>query len=202
MRRNLILLLTLLLSACVGGLGNAPPVTVYDFGLPATRLLGDGRWSNLALEVRSPPWFESLNVDYRLAYDDPLKQREYAGSRWAGTPAALLLRRLRQQLGTVGAGGNTAASCLLRVELQEFSQVFDSTDKSRGVLQSGVSLIDSKRQLIAERQITIAKTAATPDARGGVKALAEASDEFGVQLADWLDALARAGSARSCLGTT
>jgi cholesterol transport system auxiliary component len=199
MKRSLIMLLAFLLSACVGGARNAPPVTVYDFGLPAARLAGDGKWSHVALDVRSPPWFESLNVDYRLAYEDPLKQREYGGSRWAGTPAALLLLRLRQQLGTVSVGGNAAASCLLRVELQEFSQVFDSPGKSRGVLQSSVSLIDSKRQLVAERQMTIAKTAATPDARGGVTALVEASDEFGKQLADWLDALDKTGSAKSCL---
>ena len=200
MKRSLIMLLALLLSACVGGARNAPPVTVYDFGLPAARLARDGQWSRVALEVGSPPWFESLNVDYRLAYEDPLKQREYAGSRWAGTPAALLLLRLRQQLGTVSVGVNSAASCLLRVELQEFSQVFDSPGKSRGVLQSGVSLIDGKRQVVAERQMTIEKTAATPDARGGVNALAEASDELGKQLAIWLDGVDKAGSAKSCLG--
>lgn len=195
-----ILFSVLLLGACVGGVRNAPPVTVYDFGLPAERLAGDGQWSKLALEVRSPSWFDSLNVDYRLAYDEPLKQHEYAGSRWAGTPAALLMLRLRQQLGAVSAGGNTAVSCLLRIELQEFSQVFDSSAKSRGVLQAGVSLIDSKRQVVAERQTTIAKAAATPDARGGAKALAEASDEFGRQLAEWLDAQAKAAGANSCLG--
>ncbi len=197
-----ILLSALLLSACVGGARNEPPVAVYDFGLPAERLTGDGQWSKLALEVRSPSWFDSLNVDYRLAYEDPLKQREYAGSRWAGTPASLLLLRLRQQLGVVSAAGNIAVSCLLRVEMQEFSQVFDSAAKSRGMLQAGVSVIDGKRQVVAARQMTIEKAAATPDARGGVKALAEASDEFGRQLADWLDALAKAGSAKNCLGTT
>ena len=197
-----ILFLALLLSACVGGVRNQPPVTVYDFGLPAARLTGDGQWSKLALEVRSPSWFDSLNVDYRLAYEDPLKQREYAGSRWAGTPASLLLLRLRQQLGAVSVGGNTAASCVLRIEMQEFSQVFDSSEKSRGVLQAGVSVIDGKRQVVAAQQMTIEKAAATPDAPGGVKALAEASDELGRRLADWLDTLAKAGGAKNCLGPT
>jgi cholesterol transport system auxiliary component len=202
MMRMLPILFALLLTACVGGARNELPVTVYDFGLPAARLSPDGQWSRLALEVRSPSWFESLNVDYRLAYDDPLKQREYAGSRWAGTPASLILLRLRQQLGAVSTSGNIAVSCLLRVEMQEFSQVFDSPEKSRGVLQAAISVIDGKRQVVAARQMSIEKAAATPDARGGIKALAEASDEFGRRLADWLESLDKAGRAQNCLGKT
>ena len=72
MKRVLIVLAACLLSACVGGTKNVPPAVVFDFGLPAARLVADGTWSRLALEVRSPSWFDSLNVDYRLAYDDPL----------------------------------------------------------------------------------------------------------------------------------
>lgn len=198
MNRVWILLAVFFLNACVGGAKNVSPAVVYDFGLPATRLVTDGRWSRLALEVRSPPWFDSLNVDYRLAYDDPLKQREYAGSRWAGTPGVLLAQRLRQQLGAANATGNLAADCLLRVELQEFSQVFDSPQQSRGVLQGSVSLIDSRRQLITERQIAIDQPSLTADAQGGVNALVAASAEFGQQLADWIASLEKAGALKRC----
>jgi len=198
MNRILILLAVFFLNACVGGAKNVSPAVVYDFGLPATRLVTDGKWSRLALEVKSPPWFDSLNVDYRLAYDDPLKQREYAGSRWAGAPGVLLAQRLRQQLGTVSATGNLAADCLIRVELQEFSQVFDSPQQSRGVLQGSVSLIDAKRQLIAERQIAIHQPSLTADAQGGVNALVAASAELGQQLADWIASLDKAGAMKRC----
>jgi cholesterol transport system auxiliary component len=152
----------------------------------------------VALEVRSPPWFDSLNVDYRLAYDDPLKQREYAGSRWAGTPAALLAQHLRQQLGMASASGSTAVACLLRVELQEFSQVFDSVQQSRGVLQAGVSLIDGQRQIVAERQVSLSRPVLGADAGGGVNALVAASDELGRLLAGWLSGLEGAGSLKGC----
>ncbi|MFZ4538691.1 ABC-type transport auxiliary lipoprotein family protein [Propionivibrio sp.] len=198
MNRVFILLAALLLSACVGGARNVPPAIVYDFGLPAARVVADGAWSRLALEVRSPSWFDSLNVDYRLAYEDPLKQREYSGSRWAGAPGLLLAQRLRQQLGTASANGNTAVDCLLRVELQEFSQIFDSPQQSRGVLQGSVSLIDAKRHLVAERQVSIEKPAATPDAHGGVKALVAASTELGLQLADWLATLEKNNALKAC----
>ena len=198
MKRILLLLAAALVGACGSLPKSAPPITIYDFGLPAARLAADGQWSRLALEVKSPPWFDSLNIDYRLAYEDPLKPREYAGSRWAGTPGALLALRLRQQIGTVSAAGNTASDCLLRVELQEFSQIFDAPQQSRGVVQGGVSLIDGMRQVIAERQMTIERQAASADAHGGVGALVAASTEFGQQLADWLMRLDKDGLFKRC----
>lgn len=198
MKKVLILFVALLLSACVGGARNAPPALVYDFGLPAKRLAVEGAWSRLALEVRSPPWIDSRNIDYRLAYEEPLKKREYADSRWASSPGPMLAQQLRQQLGTVSAGGNAAADCLLRVELQEFSQVFDSPLKSHALVQGNVSLIDVRRQLVAERSLTIAHPAATPDANGGVNALVTASTELGQQLADWLASLEKSNTLKSC----
>lgn len=186
MKRIALLMTACLLSACSGVIRNVPPVAVYDFGLPAARLVADGTWSKLALEVKSPTWFDSLNIDYRLTYDEPLKPREYVGSRWAGSPGVLLALRLRQQLGVANATGNTATDCTLRLELQEFSQVFDTPQQSRALLQAHVSLIDGKRQVLAERPVIIEKSAATADASGGVNALVAASTEFGQQLADWL----------------
>jgi cholesterol transport system auxiliary component len=198
MNKILILLAASLLSACVGGARNEPPALVYDFGLPAKQLVDEGTWSRLALEVRSPPWIDTRNIDYRLAYEEPLKKREYAGSRWASSPGLLLAQQLRQQLGAVSAGGNAAADCLLRVELQEFSQVFDAPQKSRAVLQANVSLIDTRRQLVAQRQVAIEHQAATPDAHGGVNALVKASAELGQQLADWLASLDKSNTLKSC----
>lgn len=198
MIKILILLAASLLSACVGGARNEPPALVYDFGLPAKRLVDEGTWSRLALEVRSPPWIDSRNIDYRLVYEEPLKKREYAVSRWASSPGLLLAQQLRQQLGAVSAGGNAAADCLLRVELQEFSQVFDSPQKSRAVLQANVSLIDTRRHLVAERQVAIEQPAASPDAHGGVNALVKASTELGLQLADWLASLDKNNALKSC----
>ena len=167
-----VLLGVSLLAGCAVSPGNGRSVGVYDFGLPVVRSGGaDAEWPRVALEVVSPPWFDLLNVDYRLAYDDPLKQREYSGSRWAGAPGLLLSQHLRQRLGMASATGNAAAECLLRFELQEFSQVFDSPTQSRGVLQGSASLIDARKQRIAGKRFSIEKPAASQDARGGVDAL-------------------------------
>ena len=198
MNRCFVLLAALLLSACVGGAGNSVPSVTYDFGLPVARLAVGGTWPGLSLEVRSQSLFDSTNVDYRLAYADPLTRRQYVGSRWAGAPAQLIAQRLRQQLGVVSATANSATDCLIRVELQEFSQVFDSPQSSRGVLTASVSLIDGKRRVVAERLAVIDKPALGADASGGVQALVAASTEFGRLLSDWLLELEKNGGLKSC----
>ncbi len=193
-----LLLAASLLGGCAISPGNGRSPAVYDFGLPSARNGGEGEWPRIALEVVAPPWFDALNVDYRLAYDDPLKQREYSGSRWAGAPGVLLAQRLRQRLGMATSSGNAAASCLLRFELQEFSQVFDAPTQSRGVLQGTASLIDARKQRIAGRDFLIEQPAASQDARGGVDALVAAGSTLSSQLADWLGALEKSKAMVPC----
>lgn len=189
-RRSLLLAwittgLVFVLSACVGAKNIAPAVT-YDFGVPVAVSPADARWATVALEVRSPLWLDSLGVSYRLAYDDPLKLRQYLDSRWVANPANLLAQRLRQQLGTSVISNGTAADCLLRVDIQEFSQVFDTRETSRGVIQADALLVDGKRRRLAERRFVLQQMATAPDARGGVGALVLAANELGEQLSRWL----------------
>ena len=198
MNKRIVLLAALLLSACVGGVGNSPSGATYDFGLPAAPLRAGSGWQGLALDVRAPGWLDSTHVDYRLAYADPLTRRQYAGARWAGTPATLIAQRLRQQLGAVSPAANAATACALRIELQEFSQVFDSPGASRGVLSASVSLVDAKRRMLAERAVTVDKPAASADASGGVRALVAATTELGQVLSDWFVVLEKDGRLASC----
>lgn len=204
MKRRCAWLAALLLSACAGNGRSTPLPDIYDFGQPAARLSADDAWSRLALEIKAPTWFDSPGIAYRLAYEDPLKLRDYTGSRWAGAPAQLLGQRLRQQLGVAGATGNVAVDCLLRFDLQEFSQVFDAPQQSRGVLHGSLSVLDGKRRVVAERAVAVEQAAPAADARGGVVALVAASDELGRQIGDWLRGLDRSGGLKMCrpTGTT
>ncbi len=188
MKRLLMACAACLLAACAGGARKAPPADVYDFGMPVQHLADVGQWSNLALEVKVPYWFDSLAIEYRLLYDDPLKLRSYAGSRWAGAPGLLLAQRLRQQIGVVGSGGQTATNCLLRLDLQEFSQVF-------------ASLLDSRHRIVGERRVAVEEPAAGVDARGGVNALVRASDALAGELAAWLNDQEKRGTLKSCRST-
>ena len=186
-----------LLGACAGS-ARMPP-EVYDFGPPVQRLSADGRWTTVALEIKTPSWLDSPAIEYRLLYENPLKLRHYAASRWAGAPGQLLAQRLREQLGLVGATGQSA--CWLRLELHEFAQVFDTPELSRGLLQGRAILLDARRRIVAERFVVSEQSALSADARGGVSALASASTELGRQIAAWLNDLEKRGSLKSCRST-
>lgn len=201
MNRFLIWLVAGLLAGCVGGTRNLSPAEVYDFGAPVEPLAEEGRWSSVLLDIRAPHWFDARDIDYRLLYENPLKLRNYARSHWVAAPALLLSQRLRQQLGLPGVGGQIVAGCVLRFELQEFSQVFDTPRRSRGILQGQAGLLDTRRQLVAERRLAIEQPAPTADAHGGVIALVAVSEELGREFAAWLNDLEKRGRLKGCRST-
>ncbi|HET7775368.1 MAG TPA: ABC-type transport auxiliary lipoprotein family protein [Azospira sp.] len=182
-------LLALTLAACAGGHGLPPPST-YDFG-PGPQ--AGTAPVPLSLDLRLAPWLDSPALHYRLAYEDASRLAAYGQSRWAAPVGQLLNLRLRQQLGS-GAGG----SCLLKVEVDEFTQVFDAPQRSRGVLQGRMTLLDKQRKLLSERSISVEKPAPSADARGGVVALTQAVDAVGMEGGRWLADLEREAKLASC----
>jgi ABC-type uncharacterized transport system auxiliary subunit len=193
------LLLSLCLSACFtsGKRGGESPLAIYDFGPAPSNLLSAPRKQPIALEVRAPLWFDSLGIDYRLAYLDAARLREYARARWAGPPAQLIQQRLSQQLGYVTAGqGQTR--CLVRIEITEFSQVFATAAGSHGVLQGRILLLDRSRRQVAELTVNLEKPASSADARGGVEALTMTVEQLAIDLLAWEKRLAESEAARAC----
>jgi cholesterol transport system auxiliary component len=167
------------------------PVTAnYDFGLPPqARAAPALRQALLVYDVSAPSWLDSPLIHYRLSYQDATRPQAYADSRWVTSPAELFTNRLRAQLATSGGGiiqpGDDArAKYALRVDLEEFIQVFDAPGKSRAVVRFRASVIGN-RSLIAQRSFTVERPARTPDAEGGVRALIGASDEAVDQLIVW-----------------
>ncbi len=189
----------LLLAGCftAGKRGGDAPLAIYDFGPPAASLLTAPRKMPLALEVRAPLWFDSMGIDYRLAYVDAARLREYAKARWAGPPAQLLQQRLTQQL-DLSPSGLGQSRCLLRVEISEFSQIFSSAERSQGVVQGRAVLLDRTRRTLAETPINLEKPAETADARGGVGALIRAADQLAVDLLAWERGQSRTAAAGGC----
>ncbi|MGE5770211.1 MAG: ABC-type transport auxiliary lipoprotein family protein [Betaproteobacteria bacterium] len=199
MRKVLVLLLCLGLIACSGSGrrgGDAAPV-IYDFGAPAARLADAGALEGYALEVRAPLWFDSLGITYRLAYADPSRLRDYTRARWAGPPAQLIQQRLMQRLMLV-PHGQARTQCVLRIEIDEFSQVFDTANSSRGVLQGRLVVLDRQRGRLAAEDVKIEKPAASADAPGGVAALIATVDHLAGQLPGWVDSLRRSKPSGAC----
>jgi len=196
---KLLLLLCLALAACVtsGKRGGDAPMAVYDLGTPVEKRLAGDTTPALATEVRAPYWFDSLGIEYRLAYSDPARLRDYAQARWAGPPAGLIELRLIQELGLVplGQGG---ARCLIRVDVEEFSQIFDTPQSSRGVLVARAALLDRSRNKLAELPVKVEKPAPTADSRGGVTALAATVAQMAGDVGAWRAELGRSGRLKAC----
>ena len=190
------LLMVALLAACTGLPKVAPSYAVHDFGGPepvAARSLG---FPLRNVEVVVPPWLASTAMQYRLAYAQATRRQAYVESRWAAQPAQLVELALKRAIrtGEAGAGG----ACRLRVELDEFAQVFDGEAVSRGVVEARAVLLAPRTdQLVASRSFSLARPAPSADALGGVSALRGGVQELGSELFGWLDGLDREGAART-----
>jgi cholesterol transport system auxiliary component len=182
-----------LLSGCALGPQTRVGMANYDFGLPRSDKEANPRLQQdlIVAEVTAPAWMDNSGIYYRLAYKDPTQPRAYALSHWVMSPAALLGQRLRASIARSNKAGvfvpndGVRAGYTLRLELEEFSQVFDAADSSRALLRLRASLIN-QRNIVAQRGFNLERAAATPNAEGGVRALIAASDAAGDQLVDWL----------------
>ncbi len=142
---------------------------------------------------------------YRLAYANAQQLQPYTQARWSQPPALLVEQTLREQLGrqrAVLSGDDGLATMLqqgrmptvLRAQLEEFSQVFESPGRSHALVRLRVSVSDATMRgetLLAQRVFVVRQPAATPDAAGGARALAEAAAQAAGELAAWLQGLGR-----------
>ena len=180
------------LAACAGPQG-ASTQRVYDFG-PASAAPAVGAFAvtlagPLALaEIEAPLALDSSAVQYRLAYANAQELRPYALARWSMPPAQLIEQRVRSALSALGPvlkPGEGTAAYTLKLELEEFSQVFDAPGASQGVAQLRATLL--KGNALAAQQTFSGKTPApTADAAGGVQALSMAAHDLAKQLAVWV----------------
>jgi cholesterol transport system auxiliary component len=188
-------LLACLLAGC-SSLPSAPVrPAVYDFGPGALTTAAPSRLTLPAIvlpEVTAPPALDNAAVLYRLAYSDAQQLRPYAQARWSMPPAQLVRQRLRESLSLKRAvvnPGETSVPLALRVELQEFSQLFDTAQNSNGLVRMRATLIEVKDgadRLVAQQVFIVQRPAASPDAPGGVRALLAATDAAVEEIGAWL----------------
>jgi cholesterol transport system auxiliary component len=176
------------------------PVLVYDFGPGAVVPAAQERMAPLPplvlAEVAAPAALETTAVLYRLGYADAHLLQPYAQARWSMPPAQLLRQQVRSALSArravVPANDGVApgaGTMVLRLELEEFSQLFDSAQKSHGLLRLRATLTQTApggEALLAQRMVLVSAPAATPDAAGGVRAMAAAAAAAVTQLDDWV----------------
>jgi cholesterol transport system auxiliary component len=183
MRRRLFAALPLLgLGACsLLPKNDAPPITVFDFGPPPAAAALTR--APVVQPVSVAPWLEGRRIDYRLDYRDAAQRASYRDSRWAADAAALFTERLRQR---AARAATLVSAQALRVELEEFCQVFASPQASRGLVVLRASLVDAAtgqplRRQVFERSVE----APSADAAGGAHALAQAADRAIEDVLGW-----------------
>jgi len=213
--RGLFLIIFLALTGCALPTQPVRPV-VYDFGpgtLTAPAATGMPRLAPLAVaEIEANPALDSSAVLYRLAYVDAQQLQPYAKARWSMTPAQLVRQRLRDHLGqrrallnpgdddTFSAAGPPTTQApltrrtplTLRIELEEFSQLFEAADRSVGLLRLRATLTrpsPTGEKLVAQRSVIVQQPAPTADAPGGVRALTAATDAAVQEIDEWLQGL-------------
>ena len=203
-RFGLSLLIGALLSACAGLVDKPVSRTLYDFGPVTPVAAGQARPAAqpaiVLADIDASGTLDGSAVLYRLGYADAHQLRPYAHARWGAPPPQLVRQRLREQLGrdrVVLNLGESAALAregsvlprVLRIELEEFSQVFDSPSQSWGLLRLRASLFDNEpagEKLLAQRSVAVQRPAPTADAPGGVRALTAATDAAAEEIGQWL----------------
>jgi cholesterol transport system auxiliary component len=190
MRWTALIALVTTLAACSAGV--RAPVAEYDFG-PVTTTREEPprlRHEVTVAEATTPAWLDSTAIVYRLAYRDIAQPRTYTESRWVAPPAALFTAQLRQRLiattrsGVIAPGDGVRAAATLRIELEEFSQVFDAPDRSRALVRVRASLVSGGR-LLGQTSFTQERPAPSADSAGGARALALTADAAIDRLIGW-----------------
>ncbi len=194
----------LLLAAFVAGCALVDKPTramVYDFG-PGVPIAPSARDPDslgvLALsEVDAASALDSTAILYRLVYTDAQQLLPYAQARWSMAPAQLVRQRLHEVLGqhrtvlSPGDGNVTGPkpALVLRVELEEFSQLFDAPGRSSGLVRLRATLVQGFAggdRLLGQHSFVVQRPAPTPDAPGGVRALTVATNAAVEEIEQWL----------------
>lgn len=85
--------------------------------------------------------------------------------------------------------GAPAAPRVLRVTLEEFSHLFETPERSVGLLRLRATVLEATpggERLLAQRSVIVQRPATQASAPGGVRALAAATDAAVAELAQWL----------------
>ena len=193
MRQLALVLVLCVTSGCSLMTSKAPPKTEFDFGPEPNASSDSAPLSQVQLvvyDVRAPTWMEGTAMYYRLAYQNAAVPLPYAESEWVMSPAALLTERLRSSAAVHADGGTrlvgvrTTEVYTLHSELLEFEQIFDAPDRSHGALRLRATL--QGEGVWAQRTFAIDRPAPTPNAAGGVIALAECSEELARLVEGWV----------------
>jgi len=188
-----IIAAAVVLSACAS---KGPTTANYDFGPlppPAQAAGANGIGAIIVADATGPASLDSERMQYRLLYADARQSRPYAYNQWTSTPLQLITQRMKARIAQAGvkvlSTTDSAASVnLLRLEVDDFAQNFETATQSSGNISLRASVFRSHR-LVDQKTFTRGAPAPSADAAGGARALADASDALAADVLAWLAAL-------------
>jgi len=192
--RNAILVaaIGMLLGACAS---KGQPTAQYDFGpLPQPQApSGASIGAVIVADIVGPAALDTERMQYRLLYSDARQSRPYAYNQWTATPFQLMTQRMKARIAQAGvkvlSTTDAAASpTVLRMEVNDFAQNFDSATSSAGIISLRASLFRNHK-LVDQKTFNRSSPAPSPDAAGGAQALAAATDAVTADVLAWLTAL-------------
>jgi cholesterol transport system auxiliary component len=193
MKKLFPILLVLLLAGCA--VTRQESSTLFDLGplrmqsgtpLPALDPVS-------IAEIAVPTWLDRPLMFYRMNYANDQQPHSYAHSRWTMPPAQLIAQRLKSRIAQAGGVALSAADGaigvpVLHIDVDDFTQTFDAPGHSAGMVALRASAFNGP-VLIAQQTFSRQAPAPTPDAEGGARALAQASDDAIADVMQWLATL-------------
>ena len=184
--------LAVLLGACAS---KGPTPAHFDFGpLPqqvttATSSVGP----LIVADVSGPASLDTERMQYRLLYADARQSRPYAYNQWTATPLQLMTQRLKARIAQSGVKvlsttDAATGAMLLRTELDDFAQNFDTATASHGTISLRASVFRAHK-LVDQKTFSRSAPAPSADAAGGARALADAADALSADVLAWLATL-------------
>lgn len=117
----------------------------------------------------------------------------YLYSRWSDTPSAMMQRSLLAMLNKEALFASLSPSTTLAQTDWVLESDLDAfyhrlyKNRSEGYIDITYRLVDTRtKQLLASKRFNVSFPAATTDAKGGVEALKNATDDINRQCIDWL----------------
>ncbi len=193
-----VLLLAALCGACVSGNAPNPRATAFDLGMMPATPTGPLTLPALSIaRVTAPEWLNGPQMYYRLVYANAQQPLPYSQSQWSMSPARLFEERIKSHISQ--NGGQVLSSSVgiarlpsLRIELDDFTHVFESPERSYAQLVARVAVLDG-RKLLDQKLFQQRIPAPSQDAEGGARAMAQANDMMMADILHWLSALPQPG---------
>jgi cholesterol transport system auxiliary component len=171
-----------------------PAINVYTIYPPSDLSKATIPQSSKILRLsatKAIPSLESKNLSY-LRLDG--ESGNYLYTKWSDSPSLLIERSLNHALeeqaifsSILSPASSASADFVLESDLHAFYHRFEAKEKSKGVIDITYRLINVKTKLpISSKRFYIAKEAPSEDAKGGIKALSDATQELSEQCSLWI----------------